>query len=135
MRILGAWLSGVVFIDHGRSIIAAANCQDKNKLLSEETAQEDLKFRTSSWGFDTTLDEWFDIYSLTDPAAREELQIEGLRDSVEFIISILNEEAKLVSPERVFLLGLSQGSAMGMSSLYWAGFVSICRTSESIPRP
>ena len=63
--------------------------------------------------FQDELDEWFDIYSLTDPSAREELQIGGLRDSIEFIHRIISEEAKLVTPERVVLLGLSQGSATG----------------------
>ena len=61
--------------------------------------------------FQDELDEWFDICSLTDPSAREELQIEGLHDSVEFIHGIISEEAKFASPERVILLGLSQGSA------------------------
>ena len=61
--------------------------------------------------FQDELDEWFDICSLTDPSAREELQIEGLHDSLEFIHGIISEEAKFASPERVILLGLSQGSA------------------------
>ena len=64
--------------------------------------------------FQEELDEWFDIYSLTNPAEREELQIEGLHDSVEFLLKILNNEAKIVGPDRVILLGLSQGCAIGM---------------------
>lgn len=67
--------------------------------------------------FQEELDEWFDIYSLTDPAAREELQMEGLHDSAQFIMNILDEEAKLVGPERIILLGLSQGCAISMLSL------------------
>ena len=66
--------------------------------------------------FQDELDEWFDIYSLTDPSTREELQIEGLHDSIEFIHGIISEEAKIVTPENVILLGLSQGSATGKLS-------------------
>ena len=67
--------------------------------------------------FQEELDEWFDIYSLSDPSQREDLQIEGLHDSVEFIQSVINHECTLVSPDRVIVLGLSQGSAVGTSFL------------------
>lgn len=59
------------------------------------------------------MDEWFDIYSLTDPTQREELQVEGIRDSVTYLRDIVREEADIVTSERVILLGLSQGSATG----------------------
>ena len=41
--------------------------------------------------------------------------MEGLHDSVEFILKVLSEEARIVTPDRVILLGLSQGCAVGMS--------------------
>lgn len=59
------------------------------------------------------MDEWFDIYSLTDPTQREELQVEGIRDSVTYLRDIVREEADIVTSERVILLGLSQGSTTG----------------------
>ena len=59
------------------------------------------------------MDEWFDIYSLTDPSKREDLQVEGLHDSVDFLRKVLIDEAGIVSPDRVILLGLSQGCATG----------------------
>lgn len=61
--------------------------------------------------FQEALDEWFDIYSLTDPAAREELQVEGLHDSIMFLQALISNEA--MPSDRVILLGLSQGSATG----------------------
>ena len=63
--------------------------------------------------FQEELDEWFDVYSLSDPTKREDLQREGLHDSVEFLGRIVDKEAKLVSADRVILLGLSQGCAIG----------------------
>ncbi|KAL8923493.1 MAG: hypothetical protein Q9172_003100 [Xanthocarpia lactea] len=70
--------------------------------------------------FQEEMDEWFDIYSLTDPTAREELQVEGLHHSVEFLLNLMRDEARLVSQERIFLLGLSQGSATGLNG--WLPF-------------
>ncbi|KAL8629262.1 hypothetical protein Q9189_005055 [Teloschistes chrysophthalmus] len=63
--------------------------------------------------FQEEMNEWFDIHSLTDPAVREDLQTEGLHDSVNFLLKVLNDEADLIGQERVFLLGLSQGCATG----------------------
>ena len=63
--------------------------------------------------FQEELDEWFDIYSLSDPSKREDLQREGLHDSVEFIRGLVDRECTLVDPGRVIVLGLSQGSAVG----------------------
>lgn len=69
--------------------------------------------------FQEELDEWFDIYSLTDPAAREELQVEGLHDSVEFLLGVVRDEVKELGGqnERVFLMGLSQGCATALMVL------------------
>lgn len=67
--------------------------------------------------FQEELDEWFDIYSLTDPSQREDLQIEGLRDSIAFLREVIREETKAVPLKNVMLLGLSQGSATGLLTL------------------
>jgi len=63
------------------------------------------------------MDEWFDVYSLTHPSKREELQVEGLRDSINFIRRSIIEEADIVTTDRVIMLGLSQGSATGRCCL------------------
>lgn len=59
------------------------------------------------------MDEWFDIYSLTNPSEREELHVEVLRDSINFISKVVRDEAKILDPSRIILLGLSQGAAIG----------------------
>ena len=66
--------------------------------------------------FQERMDEWFDIYSLTDPSKREDLQ-KGLRDSVTFLQGLIHEEAELVTLDRVILMGLSQGCATGLHTL------------------
>lgn len=65
--------------------------------------------------FQEDLQEWFDIYSLSDPTAQEHLQIEGLKASFRFLRDLIYEEAELLPDKRVVLLGLSQGCAIGMS--------------------
>lgn len=65
--------------------------------------------------FQEDLQEWFDVYSLTDPTVDSNLQIEGLRASFGFIRDLIYEEAELLPDKRIILLGLSQGCAMGMS--------------------
>ena len=54
--------------------------------------------------------EWFDIYSLTTPDSRPELQLPGLRASVNYILSLLNEEIERVGADstKVLLGGISQ---------------------------
>lgn len=92
--------------------------------------------------FQEDLQEWFDVYSLTDPTADENLQIEGLRASFGFIRDLICEEAELLPDKRIILLGLSQGCAMGMSDskLFFAiDFYLICwhqwvlRTLDNAP--
>lgn len=79
--------------------------------------------------FQEDLQEWFDVYSLTDPTADENLQIEGLRASFGFIRDLIYEEAELLPDKRIILLGLSQGCAMGKSDsnfLFAIDFYLIC---------
>ncbi|KAL9603545.1 MAG: hypothetical protein Q9219_001047 [cf. Caloplaca sp. 3 TL-2023] len=80
--------------------------------------------------FQEDLDEWFDVYSLTHPETREELQIKGLHDSIEFLLTLLKDEAREVGHERVILLGMSQGCATALmvllaSSMKLAAFVGL----------
>ncbi|KAL6721133.1 hypothetical protein ACLMJK_000233 [Lecanora helva] len=68
--------------------------------------------------FHEELNEWFDIYSLTDPSSREDLQIKGLRDSLNFLQQIIEKEATFVgSASRVVLLGLSQGCETALMTM------------------
>ena len=65
--------------------------------------------------FQEELDEWFDVCSLSDTSQREDLQVQGLRESVAYIVRLVGEEARVVEGgrQRVVLLGLSQGCAAG----------------------
>lgn len=70
--------------------------------------------------FQEDLDEWFDIYSLTDPSAEEDLQIDGLKYSVMFIHGLIKSEIEVLGPagqDRLILGGISQGCAAGITAL------------------
>jgi lysophospholipase II len=93
-------------------------------------------FPTSQTRFSTLfqedISEWFDIYSLTDPTLREELQTEGLQQSVAFIHQLIDEEVSAVGGEalRVVLGGISQGCATAarvmLSSRRLGAFIGFC---------
>ena len=74
--------------------------------------------------------EWFDIHSLDDPESRQDLQVQGLAESVSQIRSIMDRELELVPPENLFLGGISQGCATAIHTLWsqgntLAGFIGI----------
>jgi len=93
-------------------------------------------FPTSQTRFSTLFQEemveWFDTYSLTDPTLREELQTEGLQQSIAFIRQLIEEEVNAVGghAERVVLGGISQGCATAvramLSSCQLGAFVGFC---------
>lgn len=62
--------------------------------------------------FQEEISEWFDIFSLSNTDEREELQLEGLRESIEHVQGIIEEEMKHVPAERIVLGGISQGLAV-----------------------
>src|SRR5436189_5036386 len=67
--------------------------------------------------------QWFDNWSLDAPTVREELQIDGLRETSAYIHELLRQEIKIVgSAGNVVLGGLSQGCAASLiSHLLWDG--------------
>lgn len=70
--------------------------------------------------FQEDLVEWFDIYSLTDPSVEEELQVDGLAESVAHIQDLVDNEVRILGPsslERVILGGISQGCAVAVIAL------------------
>lgn len=99
------------------------------------------RFSNCKWVFPTTpkrfsttfkeeLLEWFDIVSLTDPSRREELQVEGLSESVLAMITLIKEESAYVKPSNIILGGISQGYATAAHVLMalnvqLAGFVGL----------
>jgi len=79
-------------------------------------------FPTAKWGRSTAfnrtvLTQWFDMCSLDDRSLREDVQIEGLVESVKYIRGVLSEELKAVPATNIVLGGLSQGCAMSLMLL------------------
>jgi lysophospholipase-2 len=72
-----------------------------------------------STAFQEDMPAWFEAHSLTDITARQDLQVSGIRDSVDHIIGIINEEVKRLdgNPQRLVLGGISQGGAVALWTL------------------
>lgn len=65
------------------------------------------------------LSQWFDVWNVRDFSDREELQAEGLRDSVGGITKLLVAEAEALEGQwdRLVLMGISQGAATGIHAM------------------
>ncbi|KAF2801184.1 phospholipase/carboxylesterase family protein-like protein [Melanomma pulvis-pyrius CBS 109.77] len=78
--------------------------------------------------------QWFDMYPLDQypPEYREHIQHPGLKESAEFVHGLLAKAIEEVGAKNVVLMGLSQGCAIGLTSLLlWRGeelngFVGMC---------
>jgi lysophospholipase-2 len=71
------------------------------------------------------------MWSVENPSELEEIQKEGLRESVSAILELIHQEAKRVPLERIFLGGISQGCATAILALLCGGmklggFVGLC---------
>jgi lysophospholipase II len=119
---------------HGRG----SNGPEFAEELAETAApgQEPLMERFPSWrwvfpssqelwstAFEEMLPAWFEAHSLTDTTAREDLQIAGIRQSVAYTQSILTREVARLGgeAEKVAIMGISQGGAIGMWTLLCQG--------------
>jgi lysophospholipase-2 len=77
------------------------------------------------------IQQWFDMESVREPRLRAEEQLEGLRESVQFVVEIVKKEAEEVGGyEKVFLGGISQGCATAVVALLtiekkMAGFIGM----------
>ncbi|KAJ5279079.1 Alpha/Beta hydrolase protein [Penicillium angulare] len=75
----------------------------------------------SRWNvrFQEEMPSWFDAYSLDHIEERQESQVEGLRESVFYILDLLNQEIQQLGGKshRVYLGGISQGMAIALWSL------------------
>lgn len=84
------------------------------------------------------INQWFDNYSLENPNTRIELQLDGLHESSEFLRTLIDKEAKLLSDNssisngysRVIVGGLSQGCAASIFCLL-GGFPLTSEEGES----
>ncbi|PWY77286.1 alpha/beta-hydrolase, partial [Aspergillus sclerotioniger CBS 115572] len=83
--------------------------------------------------FEEDICAWFDAYSLTDITEHQDTQVPGIRESVTYILGILEEEIKLLDGKstNVYLGGISQGMATALWSWFCArdrlgGVVGFC---------
>lgn len=70
--------------------------------------------------FDTDMSQWFDMWSVEDPAEQSEIQHEGLRRSIAAVLEVMaSEEAILKDCSRsIFLAGISQGFAAVVAAFF-----------------
>lgn len=75
-----------------------------------------------STAFEETMPAWFEAHSLTDVTAKQDLQMDGIRESVEYLTSLLDDEIEKLggAASRVVLGGISQGGAIGLWTLLCA---------------
>ena len=78
------------------------------------------KMRTSA-RFEVSMSQWFDMWSVENSSERNEIQVEGLRESVKDILELVQREATLISPDRIILGGISQGCATAIHALLYGG--------------
>jgi lysophospholipase-2 len=69
-----------------------------------------------STAFEEDMPAWFEAHSLTDTTSRQDLQIPGITDSVNYLKKVLKEEIEKLDgmTKNVVLGGISQGAAVGM---------------------
>ncbi|KAK2765321.1 hypothetical protein FQN54_008165 [Arachnomyces sp. PD_36] len=111
----------------------------QNKSLEAHLPNWRWVFPTSKDRWSTTFKEdlpaWFDIYSTSDPSERQDLQMEGLRESTMYIKELIKREIELLDgdSERLVLGGMSQGmsiafcaSDIGARGKRIGGFMGFC---------
>lgn len=67
--------------------------------------------------FQEEMTEWFDIYSLTYPDERFELQKDGLIDTINLLSQLVQIETRTISSRKVIIRGISQGFAVSALAL------------------
>jgi lysophospholipase-2 len=85
----------------------------------------------NSTRFEMELSQWFDIWSVEEPEERKEIQLAGLKESIMFILDIIDREATIVPPKQIILGGISQGCATAIHALMQCdvqlnGFIGFC---------
>ncbi|KAL1865011.1 hypothetical protein Daus18300_007358 [Diaporthe australafricana] len=108
----------------GLEILAAKS--SANKSLAEHLPSAKIIFPTAKKRRSTVLkripiNQWFDNFSLEDPSQRQHLQYDGISETSEFVMTLVNQEAEVVGMERVIVGGLSQGCAAALHVLLNSG--------------
>ncbi|KUJ11791.1 alpha/beta-hydrolase [Mollisia scopiformis] len=121
-----------IILLHGRDSIASEFAEE----FLESQASDDRTlpeiFPTTRWVFPTSkirnsarfgapMSQWFDMWSVENHLEKNEIQIDGLRESVKEILDLIRTEAVLISPDRIILGGISQGCATAIHTLLYGG--------------
>jgi len=131
-----------IILLHGRDSVASEFASEffESQTSDDRTLTE--IFPAAKWVFPTSkmrhsarfeqeMSQWFDMWSVDNPSERENIQIEGLAESVTQILEVIQEETKVVPLDRIILGGLSQGCATAIFALMCAGvklggFMGLC---------
>jgi lysophospholipase II len=121
-----------IILLHGRDSVASEFAEE----FFESQASDDRTlpeiFPTTRWVFPTSkirnsarfeapMSQWFDMWSVENPSEKNEIQIDGLRESVQEILALIRTEAVSISPDRIILGGISQGCATAIHTLLYGG--------------
>ncbi|KAI1446595.1 phospholipase/carboxylesterase [Annulohypoxylon stygium] len=74
---------------------------------------------------------WYDIWSMRFPNDKPEIQVNGLKRSIDFISDIVQKEEYLVPRRNIFLGGINQGFATAFATFLfgekdYAGLIGLC---------
>lgn len=69
--------------------------------------------------FEENMTAWFDIYSLVNISEKQDLQVEGLKESTAYLLDLLESEIALLGgrSDKLVLIGMSQGMATALWTL------------------
>jgi lysophospholipase II len=125
--------SHTIILLHGRSSTGTEFANDffeSEASIKPGTPRQDLRnlFPTVRWVFPSapdryslrfreTMPQWFDMWSTEEPQDRPEQQVEGIRQSVEAIIRVVQEQEQHVPRGMIVLGGISQGFAAVVAAL------------------
>ncbi|KAF7512000.1 hypothetical protein GJ744_002713 [Endocarpon pusillum] len=114
---------------HGRGSDGPEFAEEIFSATLSEREGDDLRSRFPGWRwifpssrslwsstFQEESSQWFDIYSLTDVDAKQDLQMEGIRGSTKYLLRLMDKEIERLrqAREKLFVCGISQGGAIGL---------------------
>lgn len=116
---------------HGRGDCSGSFCADFLDLPLSDGDTPGYKLPGWRWVFPSSKSRWssvflesspswFEAHSLTDPTIRQHLQVDGIQESVEHILGVMDEEIELLGGDakKLALGGISQGGAIAMWTLF-----------------
>lgn len=119
----------VIFL-HGRASDGEEFAEEfaENKTSLDKTVLEHVEDKACKWIFPSAherwstlfeeeLTEWFDIRSLSNPDEEQENQVAGIKESIEYINTLIDKELATTPAGNIILGGISQGFAVAIHVL------------------